>query len=360
MIKYFKIFSVFILATIGLSCSEDPVVIPDRPSTPEEKEEWSVPEHRLFNGGPGRDGIPSIDNPKFISIEEADSYTANESLHAVLKIGNDIHAYPIDIMDWHEIVNDEIGSEHIALSYCPLTGTSMAWDRHLKLGVTTFGVSGLLFNSNLIPFERETGSEWSQMLGMGIHGWYQDEPADEFPIVEMTWENLKLAFPTVKVMSRNTGFERPYDLYPYDDYKDISARLLFPIVPLDERLHLKERVHGIIVNNKARVYRFNLFKDETKIIVDNFEGEEIIVIGNQAQNFIVSYKNELPDGSKIIPSVDTSSAYSFKDNLGNTWNQFGESVSGPNKGQNLTAIRSLMGYWMSFSSFYPNPVIEGL
>ena len=340
-----------------VSCSDEIKNTDPEPSA--SSPEWLLPEHRIFDGGPGRDGIPSIDNPTFVDAVLSENFMRADDLVAIVRVGDETKIYPYKILDWHEIVNDEIAEEYVAISYCPLTGTSMTWDRHLALGVTTFGVSGLLFNTNLIPYERETGSEWSQILMKGVHGWYKGRTAETFKTVETSWATARQLFPDGRVLNIETGFDRPYGEYPYGDYREASARLLFPVVPLDERLHLKERVHGIAINDKSKVYRFNNFVQGARVLNDEFQNTPIVVFGDEKQNFIVSYDRTLSDGTILNCSIHPDDSFLFIDDQGNSWNIFGEAIDGPNQGEHLTSINSLMGYWLSFSSFYPVPEIVG-
>lgn len=220
---------------------------------------WSIPVSSVFDGGPGKDGIPSIDNPKFINVSAVETIQ-EEDLVIGFKNGDEIRAYPHDILDQHEIVNDEIGSAKIALNYCPLTGTAMAWNRVLNGKTTTFGVSGLLFNTNLMPYDRESDSYWSQMLTASVKGDLIDQQAELKQIVEMPWSEWKKLYPNSKVMSRETGFSRSYDFYPYGGYRETTA-LLFKVDNTDDRIFGKERVAGVIVNGRSKVYQFDAMNE---------------------------------------------------------------------------------------------------
>lgn len=348
------------LASVG-GCSEALDPAPDAPLTGGSQDpppQWLIPEHRVFDGGPGKDGIPSIDQPVFVSVEEAGAWLQAQDLVTGLRIGEEVRAYPHAILDWHEIVNDSVGGEAVAIAYCPLTGTSTCWSRHLRLGFTTFGVSGLLFNTNLIPYDRETDSHWSQLLNKAVEGPEQGQQADLYPLVETTWETWKMIFPDSKVLSRQTGFDRPYGEYPYGDYKTAQTRLFFPVVPVDQRIPLKERVLGIQIDEKARVYRLGAFGDSISVFHDRFQDKRLVVAGSRAQNWGVAYGRQLPDGTLLdfFPSSQGFPAI-MEDGEGNTWDIFGSALAGPRKGQNLPFYPALMGYWLSFSSFFPRPEI---
>ena len=148
--------------------------------------DWSIPTDDVRDGGPGKDGIPSVDNPQFSTAGEA-SYLSDNDLVIGMVNGTQVKAYPHPILDWHEIVNDELDGIAVAMTYCPLTGSGIAWDCELDGERTTFGVSGLLFESNLIPYDRKTNSNWSQMRLDCVNGPLQGQKINTFPIIETTW-----------------------------------------------------------------------------------------------------------------------------------------------------------------------------
>ena len=130
---------------------------------------WLIPVGEVFDGGPGKDGIPALSNPQLVASSEV-SFLGDGDLVIGVVIGGVARAYPHVILDWHEIINDQVGGEAYSLTYCPLTGSGIGWDRALSANATTFGVSGKLYNSNLIPYDRETDSYWSQMKLQCVFG----------------------------------------------------------------------------------------------------------------------------------------------------------------------------------------------
>ncbi len=223
---------------------------------------WLIPTTFVFDGA-GRDGIPSINDPQFdeYSAPGQDPTTAfmtDEDRVVGLRINGEVKAYPHPILDYHEVVNDEVGGVPIALTYCPLTGTAKVWKRR-ETGGDRFGVSGLLYNSNLVPFDRNTNSDWHQLEGLCIRGERIGERLEVIPHVEMTWRDWKEVFPEAQVLNTNTGTDRPYDDYPYGDYRTNNDFLLVPITYDDERLPRKERVFSIQAEGEARVYRRQSF-----------------------------------------------------------------------------------------------------
>ncbi len=348
---YLLLFSILFL----LSSCED-----EAPSVPFEGEEfepeWLIPSQHIRSGGVGKDGIPSIDNPIFVNINQGDAFVSPEDLVVLVKYGDVVKAYPYKIMDYHEIVNDQIEDRYYALNYCPLTGTAMAWNRKLKLGVTTFGVSGLLFQSNLIPFDRETESDWSQMLRTSVRGFYKGEKIISYPVIETRWQTAKEMYPGLKVLSTETGYNRPYQVYPYDDYITADAKILFPIVNVDYRLPFKERVHGFVVNEESMIFKREMFKSGPKLIQGEFEGEPFVVYGDYENDLFVSFSRKLKDGNPINFNLSEDSM-SLQDEDGNTWDLFGYHISGPGPIEDLKLIDGITGYWFTFGSFFPQPVL---
>lgn len=313
---------------------------------------WLIPAEQVFDGGPGRDGIPALDNPARGSVAIGDYLTESELVLGYYD-GTDAIAYPHQILDWHEIINDDLNGFPFAITYCPLTGTGIGWERTLQGKVTTFGVSGLIYNNNLIPFDRETSSNWSQARLDCVNGELINTKIKTFQLVETSWGTWKAMYPGTSVVTKETNHNRPYGTYPYGDYKTNENNILFPLTPDDRRLNRKERVHGVIIDNMARVYRFDSFSSSTSLINDNFNGDDIVVVGDPSRNLIVSFYSQLADGTTpVFSAVDTDNII-LEDDLGNSWDVFGYAVSGPNQGQRLMRTESFMGYWFVWGTFYP-------
>ena len=323
--------------------------LPGSPPLSGNSDTWLIPVDRVLDGGPGKDGIPAISNPKF-SKAFTTSYLSNKDLVVGVTINGSQKAYPHVILDWHEIVNDQIDDIPIAITYCPLTGTAITWNRDINGTITEFGVSGLLYNSNLIPYDRQTDSNWSQMRMDCVNGPLIGEQVSTFQVVETTWKNWKQMFPNSEVMTLETGFNRNYGRYPYvtsnGDYR-VEDYLIFPVGNVDDRLSEKERVHGILENEEVRVYRFSEF-DPPDIITDIIGGKNIAVVGSSKDNFMVSF--EIEDQELTI---EQSGETIFKDQKGNLYNIFGEVIEGPDSGSSLIPTRSFIGYWFSWAAFYP-------
>ena len=272
------------------------------------------------------------------------------------KNGTHIVAYSHIILDWHEIINDNVGDVSVAVTYCPLTGTGIGWSRIINGSETTFGVSGLLYNTNLIPFDRATNSNWSQILNKSVNGALKDQKVDLIMLFETNWKTWKTLYPNSKVVSRNTGFSRSYGVSPYGDYSSNNDRFLFPVSINDNRLPSKERVHSIVTDSgKAKSYRFTSLASKN-IIKDTFEGENYLIAGNN--DFMVSFLLDDSVASLQFDYAFNNTELLLKDNEGNEWNIFGEAISGPRRGQFLKPSDSFMGYWFSIPAFYTTEIYQ--
>lgn len=349
------------LSLLLIQCTkEDPAPIPSsgpgaNSGGPPPASSWLIPQGSVFDGGPGKDGIPAISNPMFISAAEA-TYLDDDDLVLGLKIGDEIRAYPHSILDWHEIINDQIGDLRLAITYCPLTGTGVGWNRTVEGEMTTFGVSGLLYNTNLIPYDRRTDSNWSQMLLKCVNGERIGTKIITQQLVETTWKTWKTIYPDTKVVSTTTGYNRSYDRYPYGDYRTNNQSLLFPVAQEDNRLPWKQRVLGVVHGVDAKAFRLEGMPDTgIGVYNDGFAGKSIVVAGSKRENFMVAFDRELEDGTLLnFEPVQNALPVVMTDQEGNRWTIFGEADSGPRAGTQLLPVDAFIGFWVAWGAFYPN------
>jgi len=312
---------------------------------------WSIPVGGVVDGGPGKDGIPALNTPSF-QRTSADNDTRDSTLVVGVFHEGEYRAFPHDIMNWHEVTNDTLNFNPYVLSYCPLTGSAVAWDVDDSSANAEFGVSGLLYNSNLILYDRQSDSNWSQMLEESVQGGRSGETPDRIQVVETTWATWRAMYPDSWVLSRNTGHTRAYDQYPYGNYRS-NEELLFPVTHEDNRLHPKTRVIGIRSANNSRVYQISDFGAVTQTINDQFDSMSIVVVGNTAQNFAAIYNRSLPDGTLLTFSpLDGQLPNVMQDNEGNVYNIFGIAVSGPRSGTQLESTQSFTAMWFAWVAFF--------
>ncbi len=355
MQRMYLITLLFILSGLTLACNEE-----SNPSSITDGDgEWLIPQNQVVDGGPGKDGIPALSNPDFVGVGEA-GYLDDEDLVILHKNGSEVRVYPHGILDWHEIINDDFNGEKLTVSYCPLTGSAVGYGRVLnkngQQNTTTFGVSGLLYNNNLILYDRWTDSFWSQMKLECVHGPLVGQKGRFKHLVETRFGTLKKLYPQAQVVSSQTGIYGPnqYRIYPYGDYKQNHDRLLFPISHDDQRLPRKERVLGVI-EESVKAYTFDHVGQDLTVINDTFGGKPIVVVGSQSLDLLLAYYRqdagnhtfEFQASEQALPAV-------MKDNKGNVYNLFGEVIDGPDMGFRLEATRSFIAFWFAWGAFYPN------
>jgi hypothetical protein len=324
--------------------------------------EWIVDRNEILDGGPGIDGIPSVDSPKFTIASDV-PFLDNSRRVTGIRIRDELRAYPHQILDQHEIINDTFeGVKSVAITFCPLTGTSIAVNRNLGGNNIQFGVSGLLFRNNLIMYDRFTSSLWSQMQLRSIGGDMRGTDAEVIQVIETTWETWKTMYPDSKVLNTDTGFDRNYGIFVYGaDYTTNHNRIIFPIRNEDTRLNRKDRVHALIPDNanessNVKAYPIQALGNETTIIKDRFMLNDYVIAGNTRLDIINAFKlvTEFEKTLELTPADDSFLPVVFSDQHGNFWDIFGYAVSGPNQGQQLTEARSYTGYWYALADFYQN------
>lgn len=311
---------------------------------------WTIPTQTVADGGVGKDGIPSIDNPQFVSIHETRNLL-DEELVIVAKIGTSVRVYPQRILDQHEVVNDLVDDIAVAVTFCPLTGTALAYDRRVNGEVTTLGVSGLLYNSNLVLYDRSTDTKWAQMTSEAINGELACDKLNFLPVLEMTWAGVKSLFPKAQVLSGDTGFDRNYRNIPFSSQVPLNSLPSFPYFPKDTRLANYERVLAIIDSLKVSAFSLEQFDQELAITVENSN----LIISDPTIKLVVSYKT----GSGVFSIAEDvgKRGIFLRDQDDNVYDLFGEAISGEKIGQHLKPTFSYMGYWFSISSMFPDPLI---
>jgi peroxiredoxin len=245
--------------------------------TLEDGTKYIIHPDKLLSGGPPKDGIPSIDNPKFVSAEEANWLPENElGLGIVHK--EEKRFYPFRILVYHEIVNDLIRDDAILVTYCPLCFTGIAFIREIDGKAVEFGVSGKLYNSELVLYDRITDSYWPQSLGMAVIGPSTGKKIKKIPTDIVLWGNWKKAYPETLVLSKDTGFSRSYDgNNPYGEkgnFQDINLR--FPIESTSDLLPAYEIVYGIEIDGKSKAYQKSVIEEKRRI-EDKLGGKDIVL-----------------------------------------------------------------------------------
>lgn len=267
------------------------------PTTTFDLTRHSVPLDQLVDGGPGKDGIPAILTPKFISAPDATFLHDNDRVLG-LTAGTEAKAYPIKILNWHEIVNDTIGEKAVVVTYCPLCGTGMAFEAEVQGRNHTFGVSGLLYQSDLLMYDHQTESLWSQVGMHAVSGPLTGERLTPMFLEHTIWRDWRTAHPSTVVLSTRTGSFRNYNRDPYAGY-DESTELFFDITHVDSRYHPKEWVVGLEIDGVTKAYPFLELKKVSSPLVDRVNGLRVTVRFNAATRS----GSVVDDDGKPVPSV---------------------------------------------------------
>lgn len=240
----------------------------------------SIPLEEILSGGPQKDGIPAILKPEFIQADQPDFLKKDDRVLA-FELNGEAKAYPIKILNWHEIVNDTIGGRPVLISYCPLCGTGMAFNPVIEGKRYTFGVSGLLYKSDVLMYDHQTESLWSQIRQKAVTGPLTGTRLRLLPLVHTTWGAWRAEHPMTQVLSTDTGFKRDYTRDPYESYA-LSNRLMFPVGKGDEHLRPKAWVLGVELDGVARAYPFSELERSPQSFTDALGSKRVILSFDRA------------------------------------------------------------------------------
>jgi len=324
----------------------------------------SVPLTEIVSGGPPKDGIPAIDTPRFETVDAAGTWLRAKEPVILFRWKDAARAYPLQILIWHEIVNDTVGGAPVAITFCPLCNTAIAFDRRLGGRVLDFGTTGRLRFSDLVMYDRQTESWWQQITGEAIVGDLTGQRLAYLPAQIVSWEVFRGTFPQGKVLSRNTGFSRSYGTNPYVGYDDVNSGPFLYSGPRDPRLRPLERVVTVSIGGEDAAYPFRTL-EQARVVNDAVGGMPIVVIFEKGVTSAL-------DRSSIADSRDIGTATVFSRRLDgrtlsfalqagrvadretrSTWSLLGQATGGPLRGKTLTPVVSGQHFWFSWAVFRP-------
>lgn len=274
-----------------------------------------VPVNEIRHGGPPRDGIPALYDPTFLPGSDA-SFLAGTDYVLGLELNGIARAYPIRILNYHEVVNDDFDGTPVIITYCPLCGSGMAFSAIVGGSRKLFGVSGLLYNSDVLLYDRETESLWSQIMGQAVSGPLKGQRLKQLALFHTTWEHWKSTHPETEVLSTKTGHFRNYERDPYREYRK-SADLMFPVGNRDRRYGAKDLVIGLELDGRYKAYPFHELPAGQTLITDAFAGNVLTVEYDKRASF-----------GKILD-------------------------------ENGTEIPSVILYWFAWAAFHPDTAVYG-
>lgn len=331
-------------------------------------EKTSVDFSELIPGGPPKDGIPAIVNPKFESNQSASDWVSEREPVISLEINGEAKAYPLQILMFHEIANDELGSKHVLVSFCPLCYSAIVYNRELDNEVHRFGVSGLLRNSDLVMYDQKTESFWEQFTGEAIVGEMLGRKLEPIPSQIISFEQFVEMYPNGKILSKETGFNRPYGKNPYTGYDDIDKSPFAFTGEIDDRLPPNEKVIAVKINDEYKAYPYSITWT-TRVINDEFNGEKIVVfhldgaVSSMDEREIAKSKEMGSTGvyNRIINDRELTFRIENRkiikdDQTNSTWSITGKAIEGDLKGEQLK--KEFHGDYFSFALFAFAPDTE--
>ena len=328
----------------------------------------SVDHSKILSGGPPKDGIPAIDNPAFVDTVDASEWLKEKEPVIAIKIGDIARAYPLQILMWHEIVNDELGDKAVSVTFCPLCNASIVFDRDLDGVRYDFGTTGRLRRSDMVMYDRQTESWWQQFTGEAIIGELNGTKLKQIPSNIVSFEAFAKQFPNGQVLSKETGFQRTYGRNPYAGYDDINSSPFLFRGELDKRLPPMERVLSLRPKEKTLLFDLTSLKNKPLVNAE-FEGASFVVFAFDNMNSALD-KSDISD-SKLIPAAsiysskvgDKQLTFEIKEGVvsdietGSEWNIFGIADKGELAGTQLEQLDHGVHFAFAWLAFDPEAEI---
>jgi hypothetical protein len=327
----------------------------------------------IFSGGVGRDtGIVPIDDPSFDTPAEGDEWLDPLEPVIVLEIGSQARAYPLQILIWHEIANDELSGVPVAVTFCPLCNSAIVFDRRFEGEILDFGVSGNLRNSDLIMWDRQTESWWQQLTGEGIIGQHAGKQLSFIPAQIVSWASFKEAHPDGTVLSTDTGLGRTYGQNSYSGYDRVDTNPFLFFDDPDGRLSPKEQIAAFTVGGIDAAFPYSILAEE-RVTNYDFVGEPVVVFfepGTRSalDSFSFRLSKEIGATGVFAPFVDgqrltfefvaDDERGTIRDvETGSTWSILGRVVDGPLTGSKLERLVHQDHFWFAWAAFKPDTLI---
>ena len=348
---------------VGPSALDDPLH-PDFPDP-------LIPVADIISGGPPPDGIPSIDEPVFIPVAGAETIIEDDEPVVYLERGGEAKAYPVRVLIWHEIVNDEIGGVPVAVTYCPLCNSAITFVREVRGVVTTFGTSGRLYASALVMYDRASESLWTQFDGRAVVGLLTGETVESIPSPLLSWADFRTTFPDGVVLDpAQTGFDRAYGTNPYVGYDDPDAKPFLFLGDADGRARAMQRIVGVQAGEEAVAWTLESISAGEASATNAEVGDlSVVILWKAGQSTAL-------EGRSVFSGRDVGSVGVFSsrvdgrtltfradgdgyvdDETGSVWTVTGSAVAGPMAGVVLERISHLDTFWFAWAAYRPDTVL---
>ena len=311
----------------------------------------SIPLDEVITGNPVKDGIPSIDKPKFQSVGAADQYLDDNGFGLAVEVNGEYRFYPYQILVWHEIVNETFNGQDLLVTYCPLCFTGIVFERDFGGDAVEFGTSGKLWNSNLLMYDRTSDSLWSQALGEAVVGERTGSKLKLYPSLTISWTSFKTEHPGGRVLSSDTGFSRDYTQDPYEPRGYYtSSTIMFPLSNEDSRLFSKALVFGYKTDDAQKAFEKDAI-EEVGVVNDQVGDEAVLIAWDPSTETVRGYSRQVDTAVLTFTQGDD---FLVDDQTGSLWNYEGEAVSGDYRGRTLSSLVLENSFWFSWAASHPN------
>lgn len=324
----------------------------------------------IESGGPPKDGIAAIDRPKTQPVAAASAWLPDRAPVISVAIGRASRAYPLEILIWHEIVNDTLGGRPIVVTFCPLCNTALVFDRTIDSVVHDFGTTGNLRYSDLVMYDRQTETWWQQAVGQGIVGELAGRQLAFLPSQIVSFADFGVAHPDGDVLTRDTGYDRPYGENPYVGYDATGDRPFLYDGVIDGRLAPKERVVTVDHGGKAVAFPYSELA-KVGVASATVGGEPVVVFWTPSAASPLDTKEILgrdigatgvfspvAAGGRLEFARDGPTGSPIRDRrTGSTWSITGLATAGPLAGLQLVPILHGDHFWFAWAAFEPATTI---
>ena len=332
-------------------------------------DKMSVDKSEILSGGPPRDGIPPIDKPAFVSVTEAAEWLGDDEPVIAFEQGGVARAYPLQIMMFHEIVNDVVGDLPVAVTFCPLCNASIVFERQLDGEILDFGTTGRLRKSDLIMYDRQTESWWQQFTGTAIIGDYLDTRLQQRPSQIIGFQTFATAYPNGEVLSRDTGFRRMYGQNPYAGYDSINSNPFLFQGKVDPRLPAMERVLSLPTGTGNLLIPLSSLESTPLVHLDAGDEPVVVLAQGKANTALgdqtIANARLIPAAAAFSRRVDGETLeFVVEDDVvrdtrtRSSWNALGQSVAGELKGARLQQIDGGVHFAFAWLAFDPDATIH--
>ncbi|MBW3606243.1 MAG: DUF3179 domain-containing protein [Actinobacteria bacterium] len=331
-----------------------------------------IPRDRIVSGGPPPDGIPSIDDPVFEPVDEVD-WLADEEPVLALRVGDEVRAYPVQVMMWHEIVNDTVDDTvdgvPVAVTYCPLCNSAVAFDRRVDGRLLEFGTSGALYQSAMVMYDRQTESLWTHFDGRAVVGDLVGAQLELLPVSTVSWSDFRTAHPDAQVLSRDTGVDRPYGTNPYGAYDQRDEPLIgFFIGDPDTRTAAMRRIVGVNAGDTSLAIATDALAEQG--VIETELDDQPVTVWHVPGTASALNDRQVAEGDDVgatgvFVAEHDSRELSFTrrgerfvdEQTGSAWNILGEAVDGPLEGARLDALPHVDTFWFAWATYRPDTTL---